>query len=164
MKKMTYLSLGSNIGDAKKNIDLATSLIAEKLGKIEEISSYYETAAWGNPNQADFLNIVLSVKTDLNPDAILFETQQIESVMGREPADKWSPRIIDIDILFIENELVNKKNLVIPHPLLHERNFVLLPMMELSPEFLHPVLNQTIEDIYMECKDECDVIMLEKEN
>ena len=164
MKKTTYLSLGSNKGNTKKNIDLATALIAEKIGEIEGQSSYYETVAWGNPNQADFLNIVLAIKTNLSPDAILFETQQIESVVGREPADKWSPRIIDIDILFIDNELVKKKDLEIPHPLLHERNFVLLPMMEIAPEFMHPILNQTIEDIYMECKDECDVILLEKEN
>jgi 2-amino-4-hydroxy-6-hydroxymethyldihydropteridine diphosphokinase len=129
------------------------------VGNVTLVSKYYETSAWGNTEQADFLNIALALKTTMNPQAVLDQIMEIEQSMGRIRAEKWAERTIDIDILLFDDLVINTETLTVPHPHLHERNFVLIPLMEIAPEIIHPVLNEPIDEIYMACLDECDVTM-----
>jgi 2-amino-4-hydroxy-6-hydroxymethyldihydropteridine diphosphokinase len=152
MKKV-YLLLGSNMGNSQIQLKKAKSLINKQAGEIIRESSIYITAAWGNTNQPDFLNQIIVINTTLSPNTLLETTLQIEDTMGRIRTIKNAPRIIDIDIIFYEKEIVNEENLQIPHPLMQERNFVLFPMNELSPQFIHPVFKKTIHQLLSTCKD-----------
>ncbi len=155
-----FLCLGSNIGNRGSNLHDAVGLIEKNIGKIAKKSHVYETQPWGEPNQEPFYNQVLMVNTSLDPRDILDKISRIERELGREKKEKWGPRVIDIDILFYGKRLIRDKGLEIPHPDLHKRAFVLVPMMEIAPEFEHPVLNKQIDDLYMECGDDLDVVML----
>jgi len=156
MKKV-YLLLGSNMGDSEKHLNKAKSLIKKQVGSIVRASANYATAAWGNTDQPDFLNQVIVIFTKLKPESLLESILKIEKTMGRIRTTKNAPRIIDIDILFYEKEIINEKNLAIPHPLIQERNFVLIPMNELSPNFIHPVFKKTIHTLLKSCKDKLPV-------
>ncbi len=161
MKHTVYLSLGSNMGNKKEFIAKATAALNQKVGNVTTVSKYYETSAWGNTDQADFLNIALCLKTTLSPQVVLDQILDIEKTLGRERAEKWAQRTIDIDILLFDDLIVNTETLTIPHPHLHVRNFVLIPLMEIAPEIVHPILKEPIDEIYMACLDECDVTMEE---
>lgn len=161
MKHTIYLSIGSNMGNKKDYISKATQALNQRVGKVISVSKYYETAAWGNTAQEDFLNIALGLTSTLSPQEVLDVVLDIEKTMGRERAEKWAARTIDIDILLYDNLILNTETLTIPHPHLHERNFVLVPLMEIAPEVIHPILNEPIDEIYMACLDECDVTMLD---
>jgi 2-amino-4-hydroxy-6-hydroxymethyldihydropteridine diphosphokinase len=152
-----YLLTGSNQQQPVKQLKKAFSLISKHIGTIQRASSLYETAAWGNTNQPNFINQVLIVKSKLNATEILQNILAIEQKMGRVRTVKNAPRIIDIDILFFNKEIMNSKDLVVPHPLLQQRRFVLTPLNELSPNFKHPVLQKTIHQLLPICKDDLAV-------
>ena len=116
-------------------------------------SSFYSTSAWGNTNQPNFLNQVIIIDNKLSAEKTMETILEIETKMGRIRTQKNAPRIIDIDILFYNKEIINTKNLVIPHPLMQERNFVMYPLNELSPNFVHPVLKKNIHSLFLTCKD-----------
>jgi 2-amino-4-hydroxy-6-hydroxymethyldihydropteridine diphosphokinase len=157
-----YLLIGSNMGNRVQNIGLAKDLIQLSVGAIASASSVYETAAWGKQDQPDFLNQVIIVKTKLKAEACMKKILLIENAMGRIRRKKNDPRIIDIDILFFNNEIINEDALTIPHPELHNRKFVLIPMNELSPDLIHPVLNQSIQYLLSNSKDELEVKVFSK--
>ena len=147
------LHLGSNIGSKKSNIDLAILLISQEIGLINTQSSYYVTDAWGIEDQPSFINAAVIVDSLLEPEEILEKIHVIEQKLGRRKIEKWGPRIIDIDILFFNKQIIEKANLKIPHPEITNRNFVLVPLKELMPEFVHPVLHTTIEYLCEKCED-----------
>ena len=152
-----YVLLGGNIGNRKKYIAAALRQIEKKLGKVSRTSSLYQTAAWGNTDQPDFLNRVIIVHTDQTAEKCLETCLLIEASLGRVRTFKNAPRTIDIDLLFYNKSIVKQKSLCLPHPALHLRRFVLVPLNELSPNFKHPVLQQTIHQLLIKCKDELNV-------
>lgn len=154
-----YLHLGSNEGDREKSISDCIRLLEEKVGNILAKSSLYETEAWGVKEQPDFLNQALEIITSLAPREVLDEIKTIEHSLGREVKVKWGQRKIDIDILFYDDEIINTEHLNIPHPQLEKRNFVLVPMLEIAGDKMHPTLNKTIEELYDECRDDGEVMI-----
>jgi 2-amino-4-hydroxy-6-hydroxymethyldihydropteridine diphosphokinase len=144
---VVYLGLGSNIGDKQGNITSALCRISE-ICEVKKKSRMYLTEPVGNIEQDWFLNCVVEIQTEIDPKQLLSSFKSIERKLGRAKNVKNGPRIIDIDILFYGNNIVNTKNLVIPHPLLHERLFVLQPMIDLNPDFIHPVLKKSIQELY----------------
>ena len=149
------------MGDRKAYLAQAALQIGQKIGQITEKSRLYETQAWGVTQQPDFMNQALGVETTLSPQAVLKEILDIETKMGRIRTEKWAERTIDIDILLFADKIVDEPDLKIPHPLLPERNFALVPLMEIAGEMEHPVLKTTIEDIYFESTDTLDVFEVE---
>lgn len=159
-----FLCLGSNMGDRAANLRVAADLISKNIGKIVKKSHVYETQPWGNPDQERFLNQVVMANTTLDPREMLEKITKLERELGRErrrDQDKWGPRTIDIDILFYGKRVIRDKGLEIPHPELHKRAFVLVPLLEIAPELEHPLLKKQIDELYMDCKDESDVVMLD---
>ena len=149
-----YLQLGSNIGDRLGNLDQSIKIITERIGNVLEKSSVYESTPWGVENQRNFLNQVIFVKSNFDPHTILDLVLQIEKDMGRIRIEKWGERIIDIDILFIDDLIIESENLCIPHEFIAKRKFVLQPMCEIAPAFIHPKLNKTISQLLEECIDD----------
>ncbi|TNE62707.1 MAG: 2-amino-4-hydroxy-6-hydroxymethyldihydropteridine diphosphokinase [Bacteroidetes bacterium] len=133
------------------------------IGKAVKKSHVYETEPWGNKEQDPFLNQVIMLNTTLSPRELLDEIARIEREMGRKRKDqeKWGPRIIDVDILFYGKRRIRDKGLEIPHPELHKRAFILVPLMEIEPDLEHPVLKKTIDELYFNCDDPSDVVMLD---
>jgi 2-amino-4-hydroxy-6-hydroxymethyldihydropteridine diphosphokinase len=148
-----YLLTGGNIGDRQRYLLQARSDIEKRCGDIIRESSLYETAAWGNEQQEAFLNQVLEVQTKQTPDEVLKTILQIEEHLGRKRELKYGPRTIDIDILFFNNEVINQPGLVIPHAEIQHRRFVLVPLNEISPYKMHPLLKKTIAQLLAECPD-----------
>ena len=148
-----YLQIGSNIEDRILNIKKAIEEIKNNIGNIMLESKLYESSAWGVKDQADFLNKVICIETDLNPEAILYSTQEIERLIGRKKREKWVEREIDIDILFYNNQEIKKRNLSIPHPLIQDRLFVLYPLNEIAKDFIHPSYNKNISELLKNCND-----------
>ena len=154
---VAYLLLGSNIGESKEHLQNARNNIKDCIGEIVVQSSIYTTAAWGKKDQADFLNQVIKINTTLSPFETLEKILDIEQKMGRIRTEKNAARIIDIDILFFSNEIINTENLIIPHPYIQVRKFVLVPLNEISPTFKHPVLDKTIHQLLLQCEDNLTV-------
>lgn len=150
---LAYIQLGSNLGDRLGYLQLAMKLINNKAGSIARESEIYESEAWGFEDQPDFLNILILIETTLSPRDLLNVLQEIEKQMGRTKIKKWSPRTIDIDILFYNQEIIDQPGLKIPHPFISERRFVLVPMNELNSGFIHPVSGRAIAEILSECID-----------
>jgi 2-amino-4-hydroxy-6-hydroxymethyldihydropteridine diphosphokinase len=150
---IAYLGLGSNIGDREEYIEQAV-FILEKNPNIEVIkrSSNYETEAEGAENQPPFINAAVEIKTKLSPHELLAVCQEIETTLGREREVEWGPRTIDIDILLYDGEIISDDKLQLPHPLMHERYFVLKPLRDIAPDLIHPVLEKTIDALYEEKK------------
>ena len=138
----TYLLLGSNMGNSRQQLLQAIKLIKKKIGRVTRQSKLYATAAWGNTNQPDFLNQVIVVETTLAAAELIKNILSIETEMGRIRTVKNAPRIIDIDILFFNKEMIGEKDLIVPHPEIQNRRFVLVPLNELSPGLKHPVLKK----------------------
>jgi len=157
-----YLSIGGNLGDRLTNLKRCVELIIKNIGVIKEKSSVYETNAWGNENQPDFLNIVVSVETVLDPYELLEQIHNIELKLGRNRLQHWGQRTIDIDILFYDQMVINIDNLTIPHPFIQERMFVLEPLNEIFPKFIHPILKKSVKELYKECKDKLSVRKLKE--
>jgi 2-amino-4-hydroxy-6-hydroxymethyldihydropteridine diphosphokinase len=152
-----YLLTGGNMGDRTANLREAIGLVNTMVGKVTGQSSVYETKAWGNTEQPDFLNQVLVVETALSATELMNRLMQIEAEMGRMREEKYGPRKIDIDILFYNDDIIRTANLTIPHPRLHLRNFTLEPLFELAPHLLHPVLGKTIAQLFAESPDTLNV-------
>lgn len=148
-----YLLIGGNTQDPLKQLYRAERLIAERCGDLLLMSRIYRTAAWGPIPQADFFNRALLVATSLLPTQLLHTLLQIETEMGRIRTEKMGPRLIDIDILLLDDLQVENPELIIPHPLLAARRFALQPLTEIAPHLLHPVLGKTIETLLNECAD-----------
>jgi 2-amino-4-hydroxy-6-hydroxymethyldihydropteridine diphosphokinase len=142
----TYLSLGTNLGQRGDNIDKALEYLSQRL-RVVERSSVYDTVPQGNEKQPRFLNIVCKAYTQLKPQELLLLAKGIERKMGRQPGRKNSPRPIDIDILFYDDQVIEGDQLTIPHPHIKERAFVLVPLTEIAPGLKHPVLNKSIKQL-----------------
>jgi 2-amino-4-hydroxy-6-hydroxymethyldihydropteridine diphosphokinase len=153
----TFLLLGSNLGDRQDYLDKARALAKKRVGKIVAISSVYQTAAWGNTEQQAFLNQVIGVETKLTPDQLLGVIQDIENSLGRTREGKWAARTLDIDILFYGDKIIKNEQLTIPHPEIANRKFTLEPLMEIEPEFIHPVLKKSIQKLLAICTDDLPV-------
>lgn len=149
---LVYLGLGTNIGNKRKNMVTAAALLAERAGDILSLSSFYETEPWGFESDNTFLNAALALETTYSPLELLHLTQQIEREMGRTQKSNgaYHDRIIDIDILLYGNERINNEELVVPHPLMQQRLFVMQPLAEIAPSLLHPVLQKTMYNLYMD--------------
>lgn len=143
-----YISLGSNLGDRELNVNRAVELIGMRAGKMIVSSSLFETMPWGFADQPAFINSACSIETTLSPQELLLTLRAIEDELGRDrSALRWGPRVIDLDILLYNSLIIDEPNLRIPHPHMHERIFVLAPMVEIAPEAVHPVLGVCMEDI-----------------
>lgn len=156
-----YLILGGNIGNRLQNLQEALQLISEKAGVITETSDIFTTSAWGNTNQPDFLNQAVCLQTPLTAANLLETLITIEEILGRvRDHQKWKERVIDIDILFYNSDIINTADLKIPHPYLQERMFVLVPMAQLAPMLVHPTVKKNIQTLLLECTDTLEVISI----
>lgn len=145
-----YLSLGTNLGDKRQNLNAAVKLIEERIGSITSLSSFYETAPWGFASEHTFLNAALCVRSSLSPFPLLTLTQAIERELGRTHKSmngSYSDRLIDIDILLCDDLILHTPTLQIPHPLMHLRSFVLQPLAEIAPDMIHPSLGKRINEL-----------------
>jgi len=139
---LAYLLIGGNLGDRIQNVDIARSLIEKEIGNITKTSSIYETASWGITDQPHFLNQVVLLETNCNVESTMQLILSIENKMGRVRTQKNASRIIDIDILFFNDDIVDKPHLSIPHPEIQNRKFALIPMHEIAPAYIHPVFKK----------------------
>lgn len=159
---LAYIGFGSNIGDRFSYIQSAITALSEIEGiTTQEISSLYETAPVGNEAQEDFLNGVVSIRTPHSPHNLLYTLKQIEINIGREHRIRWGPREIDMDILIYDDLCLETPNLTIPHPEMHLRRFVLVPLAEIAPDLVHPIFNETIQTLLAHLEDEGSVVKAE---
>ncbi|MDE3253411.1 MAG: 2-amino-4-hydroxy-6-hydroxymethyldihydropteridine diphosphokinase [Bacteroidota bacterium] len=154
---IAYLLIGGNLGNRLAYLQKAGTLIEQNCGNIVHSSAIYETAAWGVRDQPGFYNQALAVKTSLSPENLMRKLLDIEREMGRERTLKMGPRIIDLDILLMDGLTMHTDLLTIPHPALPFRRFALLPLCEIGPELIHPVLHKSIRELLADCTDELDV-------
>jgi 2-amino-4-hydroxy-6-hydroxymethyldihydropteridine diphosphokinase len=157
MKTIVFIGLGSNMGNREAHLKKAVQLISAQVGPVIEQSSVYETKPWGNTTQPDFLNQVIQVITEISPEDCMNQLLQIENSLGRVRSEKWGPRSIDLDLLYYGNQIINSPNLQVPHPGNAYRKFVLIPLTEIAPDFIHPVLHKTHQQLLNECSDGLDV-------
>lgn len=159
-----YLLLGVNLGDRLRQLRLAQEAIAKTIGTLTRQSAIYRTSAWGaDEKQPDYLNQVIRVETTLDPESVLKQANRIEAALGRTRDKKWESRLIDIDILFFANFIVNLPHLQIPHPHFQNRNFALIPMCEIAPSFVHPVLHSTMTELLEQSPDSLPVRVWEQD-
>ncbi|MBN1159307.1 MAG: 2-amino-4-hydroxy-6-hydroxymethyldihydropteridine diphosphokinase [Bacteroidales bacterium] len=157
----TYLSLGTNLGNRNRNLGNARHFLSDNAGTLSAASSLYTTEPWGFVHRNRFYNQVLELRTVLNPFELLEKIRDIEKMLGRRRhAGKYSARTIDIDILFYDDRVIMTDELVIPHPLIEERLFVLVPLEEIAPLFIHPVRQVTIRQLLTDCPDQKSVIKI----
>jgi 2-amino-4-hydroxy-6-hydroxymethyldihydropteridine diphosphokinase len=158
-----YLGIGSNLEDREANLEEAVDRIGTLAGDIIRTSSIYETEPWGFSSENEFLNMVVEIETQLNPADLMDVLLKIESRLGRikeKDESQYTSRIIDIDILLYEDVIVNDVNLRIPHPLMEERKFVLVPLNEIAPDVVHPVLMKKISELLSTCSDTSEARMV----
>jgi 2-amino-4-hydroxy-6-hydroxymethyldihydropteridine diphosphokinase len=148
-----YLLTGGNVGNRQQYLQESARLIEAAAGKITHRSAIYETAAWGKTDQAAFLNQALELVTPLAPGVLMQRLLEIEQTAGRKRLEKYGPRTIDIDILFFNADIISTPLLTVPHPQIAARRFVLEPMNELAPAYVHPVLKKTMAQLLAECPD-----------
>jgi 2-amino-4-hydroxy-6-hydroxymethyldihydropteridine diphosphokinase len=146
MDHTVYLSLGTNIGNRAANLKQAISLLPPQM-TVKAKSKVYETPPWGYTEQDQFLNQVVMATTYLEPEKLIKHIKRLEVAMGRKASFRNGPRLIDIDILFYDDRILDTPSLVIPHPNLHERGFVLLPLMDIAPDLIHPVKKKSIREL-----------------
>lgn len=149
MRKKVYIGLGTNLGDKESNLSHAYKEIENRVGKIVRRSSHYKTEPWGFETENEFINSVILIETDLSPTALLDQLQQIEKYLGRKnkTTDHYESRIIDLDILDYMGQIIDFDELQLPHPEMQKRDFVLVPLAELDPEWRHPILNKTAREL-----------------
>ncbi len=164
MGQLVYVSLGSNIEDRYEHLSKAVEAIANRTGKVLKISSIYVTPPWGFEANLDFFNICLLLETTCTPEALLVAFQDIERELGRIRTENqgYNSRPIDIDILTVAEIITNTPNLVIPHPKMSERRFVLEPLREIAPDFIHPISNKSIQQLINACSDNSDITILDQ--
>ncbi len=153
MSKGIYILLGSNLGDREQNLGLALNKISTDVGRILAQSSIYQSEPWGISQQPQFLNQVVEVNSRNAPEQVLQKLLAIETELGRERLEKWGPRSIDLDILFFNNRIIQTEKLIVPHPGLAMRRFTLVPLCEIAPNFFHPLLEKTCQQLLKECTD-----------
>ncbi|TKG92472.1 2-amino-4-hydroxy-6-hydroxymethyldihydropteridine diphosphokinase [Puteibacter caeruleilacunae] len=157
MKEVIFL-LGGNLGDKAQNFKQTTELIAENIGEISGQSSIYATDAWGFESEDIFWNQVLIIQTQLDPIDVLNAAQHVEQLLGRvRSGEGYSSRTMDVDILFIDDMIINHERLIVPHPLLQERRFALIPLVEVRRNMKHPVLNSSMQELLDQCPDKLEV-------
>ena len=146
----TYLSAGGNLNNTTEKFEQLFSLLQSRVGEILLKSSYYQSDAWGFTSEYPFINIALCLQTELSPFELLKETQQIEKELGRtqKTTTSYQDRTMDIDIIFYDNQIIKTENLEIPHPKMHLRDFVLNPLNEICPNFIHPILKKNIKQLF----------------
>ena len=152
-----YLLTGGNMGDRTRTLTTAREQIARHCGEVTACSSLYETAAWGKEDQPAFLNQALEIATPLAAEQLLKCILRVEKKLGRIRQEKYGPRIIDIDILFFNNDIINYPQLKLPHPQVQHRRFALTPLAEIAPNLVHPVLKKTIRELITICPDKLEV-------
>lgn len=160
MMHRVFLSLGSNLGDKRKNIQLVKGEIELKIGKIINNGGLYETEPWGFESEHWFLNTVIEIETDLNALEVLDKCLCIEKGMGRirnSSKGVYIARVIDIDLLFYDNDIINLPELIVPHPHIQNRNFVLYPLADISETYVHPKLNKSIMELVKDCPDNTQI-------
>jgi 2-amino-4-hydroxy-6-hydroxymethyldihydropteridine diphosphokinase len=148
-----YLLIGGNMGDRLANLEIARAAIQEQVGNILSNSSIYETAAWGMENQAAFLNQALLIDTSFEAIELLENLLKIEKAMGRIRNQPLGPRTIDLDIIFFNDQILDTENLTIPHPHMQKRNFVLTPLNEIAPDYIHPTFKKSVNQLLIDCTD-----------
>ncbi len=151
-----FLLTGSNVGNRLSNLKKAGEFLGSEL-KIFERSKIYESKAWGLKDQDDFLNQILKIQLEKDPSELLKITQGVEEKMGRSRKEKWGPRIIDIDILYLDQMIINESDLVVPHPEIQNRMFTLKPLAELAPDLTHPILKMNQKELLESCEDHVPV-------
>jgi 2-amino-4-hydroxy-6-hydroxymethyldihydropteridine diphosphokinase len=152
MDHTIYLSLGSNIGDRAVNLKQAITSLAPQM-RVRKKSHVYETQPWGYTEQDLFLNQAVKATTILEPEPLLKHLKRLEVALGRKATFRYGPRLIDIDILFYDDLILETPTVAIPHPHLHERGFVLLPLMDIAPDLIHPVMRRSIREMVAFCDD-----------
>ncbi|HET9588690.1 MAG TPA: 2-amino-4-hydroxy-6-hydroxymethyldihydropteridine diphosphokinase [Anaerolineales bacterium] len=150
MDNTVYLALGSNLGDRLANLKRAIAALSPQM-EVKAKSHVYETPPWGFEDQPKFLNQVIQVNTYLAPEPLLKHLKRLEVTLGRKATFPNGPRLIDIDILFYDDLVLNTPSLEIPHPRLHERGFVLLPLADIAPDWVHPVLKKSVGELLASC-------------
>ncbi len=154
--------LGSNLGDRINLINKAVELVGKQVGDILGVSSLYHTDPWGTETPLPYLNVAMSLNTDQSPDEVLGTILSIEKLLGRQRnGSRNEPRSIDIDMIFYGKLIINEKDLIIPHPRMHLRRFVLVPLCEIEPDFIHPELNLSVSELLNTCADSLGVELFE---
>lgn len=158
MKHVVYLSIGGNLGDRQENLEETLTFIEFNFGDILSTSSVYESEAWNMENALPFLNQVVKIETKLMPTELLQEIEELEEFYGRKrKKDQYLSREMDVDILFFDDENIETDKLIIPHPRLHLRRFVLEPLTEIAPEMVHPFLKKSMSQLLKECEDKSQI-------
>ncbi len=153
-----FLGIGSNLGDRESILKDAVAGIIKSIGPVVAASSVYETEPWGFRSENKFLNMVVEVDTSLTPVRVMGRILLIESLLGRIRSEKkYSSRLIDIDILLYDDLIIDTKNLIIPHPRIPERKFVLVPLCEIAPDLIHPVMNKSFASLLISSNDRSEV-------
>ena len=153
--EQVYLEIGGNQGDRWLLLEKSKVLISERVGEVLQESLVYETPPWGFESESSFYNQVLVIQTNLGPEALILALQQIENELGRvRGINRYASRTMDIDVLFYGDQIIQMEHLTVPHPRLHLRNFVLVPLAEIAPDKLHPVFQKTINKLLDECDDD----------
>ncbi len=160
-KNKVFISLGSNLGNRAENLKRAIHDIELNVGSIFRLSSVYETKPWGNNDQPDFLNQVIWVHSEEAPENCLQSLSAIEGQMGRQRTGKWGERIIDLDLLYVDDHIIQSENLILPHPGIALRRFVLIPLVEIDPHFIHPQLLLSQKELLRVCPDVLEVKVLQ---
>ena len=149
---MVYLGLGTNLGDKEQNLRMSIKKIEERIGNVVSLSAFYATAPWGFSSENSFLNAAVCVETTLLPLQVLEETQRIERELGRTEKSVnglYADRLIDIDLLLYDDRVMDAEGLILPHPLMTERRFVMEPLSEIAPDVVHPVLHKTMKELFI---------------
>ncbi len=148
-----FLQLGSNLGDREQLLFDATTIITDKIGTVVSKSKVYESTPWRVESQENYLNQIVKIETGFTPEETLQFALDIEEELGRVRVEKWGERLIDIDIIFFNDEIIETSDLCIPHKHMHERNFVLEPLNEIAPEYIHPKYKKTVAELLEQSKD-----------